>query len=154
MLRAALRYQITGRSRPLLFACARLREALDAYLAPRVASGHGLGTPGAYRWLDPDSRVFLSSTGVGFTITPYGAPGQHRFECCAIWQPYRSLFRRAEQPHVTAMTARHTVAARLYARGADEAQIGLLFGIGERSAVREQFPRRLPTLDALVRDLV
>ena len=55
---------------------------------------------------------------------------------------------------MTALTARHTVADRLYARGADEGQIGLLFGIGDRRAVREQFPRRLPNLDALTRDLV
>lgn len=145
---------ITGRPRPLLFASTRLREALDTCLAARVTSGQGLGMPGAFRGLDPDSRLFLSSTGAGFTITPYGEPGQHRFECRAIWHHYRMLFRYAEQTQVTALTARHTVAARLYARGADEGQIGLLFGIGELRGVREQFPRRLPSLDELVRDLV
>lgn len=145
---------ITGRARPLLFGSARLRDALDAYLAERVARGRGVGADAGYRGLDPDSRLFLSATGTGYTITPYGAPGQHRFECRAIWHHYRKLFRHAEQKQVTALTARHTVADRLYARGADEGQIGLLFGIGERRAVREQFPRRLPSLDALTRDLV
>jgi integrase len=145
---------ITGRARPLLFGSARLRDALDAYLADRLARGRGVGTDAAYRGLDPDSRLFLSSTGSGYTITPYGEPGQHRFECRAIWHQYRKLFRHAEQKQVTALTARHTVADRLYARGADEGQIGLLFGIGDRRAVREQFPRRLPNLDALTRDLV
>ncbi|RCW66896.1 site-specific integrase [Pseudorhodoferax soli] len=106
---------ITGRARPLLFASARLREALDVCLDARVASGQGLGRQDAYRGLDPDSRLFLSSTGTGFTITPYGEPGQHRFECRAIWHHYRTLFRHAEQKQVTALTARHTVAARLYA---------------------------------------
>ncbi len=145
---------ITGRARPLLFASARLREALDACLAARVANGESGGTPAVYRGLDPYSRLFLSSTGLGFTIKPYGEPGQHRFECRAIWHHYRTLFRHAEQKQVTALTARHTVAARLYARGADEGQIGLLFGIGELRGVREQFPRRLPSLENLVRDLV
>lgn len=64
------------------------------------------------------------------------------------------LFRYAGFKQVTALTVRHTVADRLYARGADESQVGLLLGIAERSAVREQFPRRLPSLDDLTRDLV
>lgn len=55
---------------------------------------------------------------------------------------------------MTALTVRHTVADRLYARGADESQVGLLLGIADRSAVREQFPRRLPSLDTLTTDLV
>ena len=38
----------------------------------------GVGVPGAYRGLDPDSRLFLSSTGEGFKITPYGKDGQRR----------------------------------------------------------------------------
>ena len=46
------------------------------------------------------------------------------------------------------------MADRLYARGADEAQVGLLLGISERSAVRDMFPRRLPSLDQLTDDLV
>jgi conjugal transfer mating pair stabilization protein TraG len=52
------------------------------------------------------------------------------------------------------LDVRHTVADRLYARGADEMQVGLLLGISERAAVREMFPRRLPTLEQLTRDLV
>ena len=32
--------------------------------------------------------------------------------------------------------------------------VGLLLGIAERSSVRTQFPRRLPSLDALTDDLV
>jgi predicted transcriptional regulator len=46
------------------------------------------------------------------------------------------------------------VADRLYTRGADEAQVGLLLGISERSAVKEQFPRRKHTMEELTRDLV
>lgn len=145
---------ITGKARPLLFCSTRLEEALDAYLAARTVGGESLGSAGQYRGLAPASRLFLSASGQGFDIRPYGDGGQRRFRCRAIQETYRKLFRYAELKDVTALTVRHTVAHRLYARGADESQVGLLLGIADRSAVREQFPRRLPTLDALTTDLV
>lgn len=145
---------ITGKERPLFFCSTRLEEALDAYLAERVAARQGLGASGEYRGLNPGSRLFLSASGQGFEIKPYGANGQKRFRCRAIQETYRKLFRYAELKQVTALTVRHTVADRLYARGADESQVGLLLGIADRSAVREQFPRRLPSLDTLTTDLV
>ena len=145
---------ITRRARPLYFRSARLDAALDAYLAERVCSGSGLGVTGQYRSLNPRSRLFLSDSGNGFQITSYGGGGQRRFSCRSIQETYRKLFRYAELECVTALTVRHTVADRLYVRGADEAQVGLLLGIAERSAVRDQFPRRRPTLDELVLNLV
>jgi integrase len=145
---------ITGRVRPLLFTSARLEVTLDAYLANRVVAKQGLGAKDEYRGLDPTSRLFLSASGQGFEIKPYGSDGQKRFRCRAIQETYRKLFRYAGLKQVTALTVRHTVADRLYARGADESQVGLLLGIADRSAVREQFPRRLPSLDTLTTDLV
>lgn len=145
---------ITGRPRPLYFRSTRLEEALTEYLAGRVDSKLGLGVQGKYAGLDPHSRLLLSASGVGFEITPYGAEGQKRFRCRAIQEAYRKLWRYAEFKQITALTVRHTVADRLYARGADEAQVGLLLGISERSAVRDMFPRRLPSLDQLTDDLV
>lgn len=145
---------INGRERPLLFGSARLDEAMSAYLAERALLKLGLGVGEQYRGLDPRSRLFLSPSGRGFEITPYGREGQRRFRCRAIQETYRKLFRYAEFKQVTALTVRHTVADRLYTHGADEAQVGLLLGIAERSAVREQFPRRLPSLDELTTDLV
>ncbi len=44
---------ITGKSRPLYFASRKLDDALDAYLAERIAKGHGIHPDGAYRGLDP-----------------------------------------------------------------------------------------------------
>lgn len=145
---------INGRARPLIFRSTRLDEAMTGYLAERVAGGRGLGVEGRFLGFDPSSRLFLSPSGRGFEITPYGEPGQRRFRCRAIQETYRKLFRYAEFKQVTALTVRHTVADRLYARGADESQVGLLLGIAERSAVRDQFPRRQPTLDELACDLV
>ena len=145
---------ITGRSRPLHFRSERLNAALEQYLAHRVQLKHGCGVDGQYRGLDPQSRLFLSPTGRGFEIIAYGAEGQRRFRCRAIQETYRAIWRTAGFKNLTTLAVRHTVADRLYARGADEAQVGLLLGISERAAVREMFPRRVPSLDELTEDLV
>ena len=145
---------ITGKARPLYFHCTRLDQALTPYLQERLDGQMGLGEADAYRGLDPRSRLFLSPLGEGFRITPYGSPGQQRFLCRPILETYRKLFRYAELRDVTPLSVRHTVAARLYARGADEEQVGLLLGISDRSAVRELFPRPKPMLAQLVDELI
>jgi integrase len=145
---------ITGKPRPLYFASRKLDDALDAYMAERLARGHGRADPGAYRGLDPTSPLFLSSTGEGFRITQYGAEGRRRCLCRPILETYRKLFRYAELEWATPLSIRRTVVARLYDRGADEEQVGLVLGISERSAVREQFPRTRPSMTSLVQELV
>lgn len=145
---------INGRWRPLYFRSARLDEALGRYLAQRAQRAQAGASDGRFRGLDPLSPLFLSPGGRGFEITPYGSEGQRRYRCRAIQETYRKLWRLAEFKQLTALALRHTVADRLYQRGADEGQVGLLLGISERAAVREMFPRRLPTLDRLTDDLV
>lgn len=144
---------INGKVRPLYFQSTVLDGLLAGYLQERVEQGLGLGEVGRYRGLHPGSRLFLSAAGEGFDITPYGAGAQKRYLCRAILEAYRKLFRHAELRGVTSLSARHTVAARLYERGADEDQVGLLLGIGQRSAVRELMPRRKPTMLELVKEL-
>lgn len=143
-----------GRPRPLYFASRRLVEALDLYLAQRLERRHGVGESQAWRGLDPESPLFLTPSGMGFRIIYHGEKGQHRYLCRAILEAYRKLFRYSELEGVTALSVRHTVATRLYERGADEEQVGLILGISERSAVREMFPRERPTLAVLMQDLV
>ncbi len=145
---------INGRSRPLIFSSTKLDEALGSYLAERVARKLGLGDDDAYRGLGPATRLFLSPSGRGFEITPYKANGQRRFQCLSILEAYRKIFRYAEFKNMTALRARHTVAAKLYERGADEAQVGLLLGIAEPSAVRARFPRKGRTLEELAVNLI
>ena len=145
---------ITGRSRPLFFASSKLDDALSVYLRVRLESRQGLGPTSSFRGLDPESRLFLTATGGGFQITPYGAPGQHRFLCRPILETYRKLFRYADVEGATALSVRHTVVARLYERGADEEQVGLVLGISDRSAVRGLFPRSRPTMARLVNELI
>lgn len=145
---------ITGKERPLHFASSKLDALLRPYLQERLEQRMGLGEKGAYGGLDQGSRLFLSAAGLGFQITPYGHAGQRRYLCRAILEAYRKLFRYSGLKDVTSLSVRHTVASRLYARGADEGQVGLLLGIGQRSAVRELMPRRKPTIAELVEELV
>lgn len=144
---------INGKVRPLYFQSTVLDGLLAGYLQERLEQRLGLGDSDRYRGLDPCSRLFLSATGEGFDITSYGAGARKRHLCRGILEAYRKLFRQGELPGVTSLSARHTVAARLYERGADEDQVGQLLGIGQRSAVRELMRRRKPTMLELVREL-
>jgi integrase len=145
---------ISGRARPLYFASRKLDDALDAYLVERVAQGHGVSAFSACRGLDPSSLLFLGATGEGFRVTQHCTEGRRRFVCRPIFDTYRKLFRYAELEWATALAIRRTVVARLYDRGADEEQVGLVLGISDRSAVREQFPRARPSMTTLVQELV
>ena len=145
---------IAGKSRPLHFTSTRLDGAMAQYLQERCSTHAGMGSPDQYRGLDPDSRLFLSPAGEGFRITPYGKAGQRRFLCRPILETYAKLFRYSELKGVSALSARRTVIARLYERGADEEQIVQLLGISERSAAREQQLRPKPSIDALVDELI
>jgi integrase len=145
---------ITGRARPLFFASRKLDEALDSYLSERAVRGHALGQVGQYRGLDPQSPLFLTSTGEGFRVIRHGSEGQRRCLCRPILETYRKLFRYAELEGATPLSVRRTVVARLYERGADEEQIGIVLGIKERSSVRELFPRARPSMASLVEDLI
>lgn len=111
---------ITGRSRPLRFESDRLDESMFVYLRERVDLRQGLGLLCEYRGLDPRSPLFLTSTGEGFKITPYGAPGQYRFLCRPILETYRKLFRYAELPGVTSLAVRRAVVSGLYRCVLDE----------------------------------
>lgn len=145
---------LAGKPRPLYFASTTLDELLAPYLQERLELQLGLGEPGRFRGLDPRSRLFLSATGEGFRITPYGRAGQRRYLCSEILDTYRRLFRYSELEDITALSARRTLATRLCERGADEIQVGLLLGIGQRGAVRELLQRPKPRPSELMVDLI
>lgn len=145
---------ISGKARPLFFASSRLDEAMEAYLRLRVERGQGVGDAGAYRGLTGDAPLFVAAGGEAFRITRYGAAGQRRYLCRPILEIYRKLFRYAELEGATPMSVRRTLAARLYDRGADEEQVGLVLGISDRGALRELFPRARPEIATLVAELV
>ncbi len=145
---------INGKSRPLYFTNRRLDGAMGAYLEERLKNGHGLGTPGHHRGLDAGSPLFLGPGGEPYPITPHGEPGQHRHVCRALLEIYRKLFRYADIKGLCTQSARLTLMSRMYARGADEDQVGLILGITDRSSVRGQLPRPKPMLAELLEEVV
>ena len=145
---------ISGKARPLFFASSRLDEAMAAYLHLRVERGQGVGDAAAYRGLAGEAPLFVAAGGEAFRITRYGAADQRRYLCRPIQEIYRKLFRYAELEGATPMSVRRTLAARLYDRGADEEQVGLVLGISDRGALRELFPRIRPEIATLVAELV
>lgn len=145
---------INGRVRPLYFSCSRLDDALAAYLRERVAAGHGLGDVAAFRGLDPVSRLFLGVSGAAYPITPNGGAGQSRQVCRALLEIYRKLFRYTQIPEMSTQSARLTLMARMYERGADEDQVGVILGIADRNAVREQLPRPKPMLGEVLDEVI
>lgn len=145
---------LNGRARPLYFATRRLDDALYAYLQLRADLGQGLGTAASYRGLDPDSPLFLNSRGETFRMIRLGEAGQRRTLCRPILETYRRILRQAGLDGVTTRSIRRSVAVRMHERGASEAQIGDVVGIGNRRAVRELLSRHRPRLDEVVTDLV
>lgn len=63
------------------------------------------------------------------------------------------MFRLFSIKGLNTQSARLTLMSRMYDRGADEDQVGLVLGIADRSAVREQLPRQRPTLVDVVDEL-
>jgi hypothetical protein len=144
---------INGRDRPLFFNHRRLDEALGAYLDERIRAGHGLGAAEHWRGLDPLGPLFLGAEGEVYPITPNGGEGQNRYVCRPLLEIYRKIFRQADIPGLCTQSARLTLMSRMYERGADEDQVGLVLGIADRSAVREQLPRPRPELAKVLEEL-
>jgi integrase len=144
---------INGKDRPLFFNHRRLDEALGAYLDERIRAGHGLGAAERWRGLEPHGPLFLSAEGEVYPITPNGSEGQHRYVCRPLLEIYRKIFRQADIPGLCTQSARLTLMSRMYERGADEDQVGLVLGIADRSAVREQLPRPRPELAKVLEEL-
>ena len=141
---------INGKTRPLHFSRRSLNDALAIYLEERRQQGHGIGSAGAWRGLDPHSRLFMGPTGEPYAITVNGESGQNRFVCRAMLETYRKLFRYADIEGLCTQSARLTLMSRMYERGADEDQVGLILGIADRSAVRGQLARPRPSLSQLL----
>ena len=120
----------------------------------RVTSGHALGRPDVYRGLDPASRLFLGLAGEPYPITCHGDPAQGRHICRALLEIYRRLFRYADIDGMSTQSARLTLMSRMYARCADEDQVGVILGIADRCAVRELLPRPKPRLAELLDEVV
>jgi len=143
---------INAKERPLFFSHRRLDEALTAYLDERVRVGHGTRHECGWRGLDPRSALFLNAVGEPYAITPNGTAGQRRSVCRALLQTYRCVYRQAAVQGLCTQSARLTLMSRMYERGADEDQVGLVLGIADRTAVRDQLPRPRRSLPSLLEE--
>jgi integrase len=143
-----------GRARPLFFNCSTVDQALGDYLDERLAQRLGLGEPGQFRGLDGTSPIFLTRTGQPLFSTVTGPDARIRHECTAIQELYRRLFRYADKADVTNRSARHTAVAKLYARGADDANVAEFLGMSNLAQVRRAFPRQRVQTRNLVAEFI
>ncbi|MGF6095730.1 tyrosine-type recombinase/integrase [Pseudomonas sp. 18175] len=140
--------------RPLYLTSPRLIAALTDYLRERVRRGHGLGEGDRYLGLAPDSPLFLNPYGQAYALQCSEVDGIAHHRCRGMQDALRKLFRLAGLPALSSRDARRTVTALLYECGADEAQVGVLLGIRDNSAVRALLPRPRPTLSDLTQRLL
>ena len=143
---------IAGRPRPLYFGHRPLDDALGAYLTQRRQDGQGLGEDDRWRGLDPNSPLLLGALGELCLVPNHEEDS--RMGCRPLLETCRRLFRLAGIPGLCVQSARLTLAARLYAHGADEDQVGAVLGIAERRAVRDLLPRPRPSLEQVLAGVV
>jgi len=144
---------IGGLARPLYFASSRLDDVLLPYLQQRAGEESGRNTA-EYLGLDPAQSLFLAGGDRGFEITTYYRGTQPRYLCRPILEAYRKIFRYAGLPGASPVAVRATVAARLYARGAEDRQVRVVLGISRRSSVQHLLPRARPSLAQLLEELI
>ncbi len=100
---------INGKARPLFFCHRRLDEALGAYLDERLHAGAGLGVAGAWRALDPGSRLFLTADRQPHAIASRAGVCRNRHVCRTLLEACRRIFRYADIRGMTAQSARLTL---------------------------------------------
>lgn len=119
-----------GEQRPLFWSNKRIVAAMDAYLAWRVAHGHGRTIKrGAYRSLDPDSPIFLTECGEPYAITKRTlASGVLSYSCNTLGAYISRLHANAGLEGASAQSARRSLAVKLHRKGYDLVHIAALLG--------------------------
>lgn len=127
-----------GRSRPLLWANVKAREALDNYLGYRLDARHGISTsPAAFRGLDPSSPLFLTSDGSPFTFTRrVTRTGAASYSCETLNEVIRRLHAQAGIENGSANATRRTFAVNLHRQGRSLKLIQSLIGVSSLAAVK------------------
>lgn len=135
-----------GKARPLTWENKRICKAIDAYLAWRLRAVHGATTKtGAYRGLDPDSPIFLNSSGEPYSIDKKLLPsGKISYTSNAMSQLISKLHADTGIVGGSAQSARRTFAVMAARQPANEfrlLELAKILGIGMSSA------KRLASLD-------
>ncbi|KWF02190.1 integrase [Burkholderia ubonensis] len=150
---SAVRAEIAfnGKVRPLIWANTRTCQAIDDYLAYRLAARHGVTTTAAaYR-----GPLFMSSEGEPFTFTRrITGSGAISYSCETLTEIVRRLHQQAGIEGGNASAARRTFAVRLHRDGRSLKLIQELIGVSSRSAVKNLIDGDPVRLSAIVRGVI
>ena len=140
-----------GKARPLLWASAKVRAAIDGYLEHRLAFRHGITTsPAAYRGLDHQGPLFLTGEGEPFAFTRrVTTAGAISYSCESLAEIFRRLHQQAGIANGNSSSARRTFAVLLHRQGRSAKLIQELIGVSSLSVVKklvESDPVRLATI--------
>ena len=144
---------VNGRARALYFTSTAACEAVDLYLAKRLATESRPGVLGGsgdrpYRGLEGRDPLFLNQAGRAFHVEATPTAHGMRSLCREIHYEYRKIFRRVDIPGLTALGVRHTIVDRLLRRGAEQSAIGDLLGVRELKPPRRE---RVPMSELMQR---
>jgi site-specific recombinase XerD len=153
VLRAEIAFN--GKERDLYWVARYVTHSLDAYLASRLARGHGVTTrPQAYRGLDNAGPLFLAASGTPLLFTRrHTSTGKISYSCESLTAIYRHLHHQAGIENGSASAARRTFAVNLRRGGVDLDTIRGLLGLSSLSAVKrivDSDPVRLGAIVARV----
>lgn len=148
-LRAEIAFN--GKARPLVWASAKVRAAIDTYLDHRLDARHSVTTsPAAYRGLDHQSPLFLTGEGQPFAFTRrVTSAGAISYSCESLTEIFRRLHQQAGVTNGNASAARRTFAVLLHRQGRNPKLIQELIGVSSLSAVKrmvESDPVRLASI--------
>lgn len=145
-----------GKARPLVWANAKAREALDDYLRYRREARHGVSTaPVAFKGLDPSSPLFLTNDGSPFTFTRrVTRTGAASYSCETLNEVIRRLHTQAGIENGNANATRRTFAVNLHRQGRSLKLIQTLIGVSSLAAVKRLVDGDPVTLASVVRGVI
>jgi integrase len=143
----------SGIERPLFFNSTRAVASIDIYLEERIRRRLGIGEPGRFRGLDPNSRLFLTEAGRPFLITRRSRTDS-RLTSKYLQATLRLAFARAGWVGMTAQQARRQVALSLDRQGADRAQLQELLGLRSPRQVRRLLRQPPMPLEVISHEIV
>jgi integrase/recombinase XerD len=119
-----------GESCPLCWSSKRVALAVDKYLEWRLLNKHGATIKkGAYRGLDPPSRMFLTPEGQPYSLTAKALPsGIISYSCTALGTVISKLHAHAGIEGGNAQATRRTLAVKLHRKGYDLVHIKTILG--------------------------
>lgn len=134
LVRAEISYN--GYERTLYWSNAKVRQALEDYLAWRRTNQIGAGTPGRFGDLDPHSFFFINvRTGEGFTETTYQKQGKEHSSAMVLSALFRQLLKQAGVAG-NARSGRRSLAVYMARQGKDPAIVREMLGLRSISAAK------------------